>query len=95
MAWHGTVQLGMARQGKIRHGFIFMDDEFYTVKEFAALLKMSPETIRRAIRKGEIVAVKLIPHKNSSYRISRYQLDRMAQNINSKGKNNEDSYFQD
>jgi len=60
---------------------MFMDYEdtetYYTVKEFAKLLKVSPETIRRGIRSGNIIAVRIGEGKTSSLRIPRVQLDRM------------------
>jgi len=56
-------------------------EEFYTVKEFAKLLKMSQETIRRAIRAGKIIALKPGGGETSALRIPRLELDRMAQNL--------------
>jgi excisionase family DNA binding protein len=55
-------------------------EEFYTVKEFAKLLKISTETVRRAIRAGKIAAIKFTDSENGSWRISRHQLDRMTTN---------------
>ncbi len=59
-------------------------DEYYTVKEFAKLLKISAETVRRAIRAGKIAAVKLNDTEKGSWRISRLQLQRMAANYTAK-----------
>lgn len=53
-------------------------DEFYTVEEFANILKVTPETIRRAIRAGRIAAIKYNDCKKGSWRISRHQFDKMA-----------------
>mgnify|MGYP001626380320 CR=1 FL=1 len=36
-----------------------MTGKYYTVKELAALLRVSDSTIRRMIRKGQIKAIKL------------------------------------
>ena len=57
------------------------NDTFYTVKEFATLLKVNPETIRKAIRSGKIIAIKPGGGKTSSLRIPRIELDRMSQNL--------------
>jgi excisionase family DNA binding protein len=66
------------------------DEEFYTIKEFAKLLKVTPETVRRAIRAGKILALKFGDGKTSSWRIPRIQLDRMALRCVEKyGENNE------
>ena len=57
------------------------NDTFYTVKEFAKLLKVAPETIRKAIRAKKIIALKPGGGRTSALRIPRLQLDRMAQNL--------------
>ncbi len=57
-----------------------MIEEYYTVKEFAKLLKLSTETVRRAIRAGKIAAVKIDDSKKGSWRISRFQFERMTAN---------------
>ena len=63
-------------------------DEYYTVAEFAKLLKLSTETVRRAIRAGKIAAVKLNDTKKGSWRISRHQFDKMSASYTAKyGKN--------
>jgi excisionase family DNA binding protein len=56
-------------------------EEFYTVKEFAKLLKMNPETIRKAIRAKKIIALKPGGGQTSSLRIPRVELNRMAQTL--------------
>lgn len=52
--------------------------EFYTIKEFAKLLQVHPETIRKAVRNGKIIALKPGGGRTSSLRIPRLELDRMA-----------------
>lgn len=70
---------------------MFMDyeetDIYYTVKEFANLLKVKPETIRRGIRSGNIIAVRIGDGKTSSLRIPRVQLDRMVRKNRIVGEN--------
>ena len=38
---------------------ISLEDEFYTIEELSKLLKVEHKTIRRAIKRGEIKAMKL------------------------------------
>lgn len=51
---------------------------YYTVKEFAGKLNVSPTTIRRAILYGRIHAFRIGKGKRSSYRIISSELERMA-----------------
>jgi excisionase family DNA binding protein len=46
--------------------------EVYTVEEFAKLFKLSPETVRNLIRRGEISAIRL----GAYYRIPQDVVDR-------------------
>lgn len=46
--------------------------EVYTVEEFAEIFKVSPESVRNLIRKGEISAIKI----GKQYRISKTVVDR-------------------
>lgn len=55
--------------------------EYYTVKEFAHLLKVNPETIRNAIRSGKIIAIKPGGGKTSGLRIPEIELQRMASDL--------------
>jgi excisionase family DNA binding protein len=50
---------------------------FLTVEEFAKRMKMSPTTIRRAIRDGKIYASRLSPSKRAPYRIAESELERL------------------
>lgn len=52
-----------------------MDTEFYSVKEVAVIFAVNELTIRRAIRKGWIKAIKIGEGKRSPYRISRKCID--------------------
>lgn len=50
--------------------------KFYTVNEAAVFFSISPRTIRRMIKDGELIAVKI----RSEYRISQEEIDRYIQN---------------
>lgn len=54
-----------------------MDSQYFTVKEFAALVKVSPLSIRRAIKEGRISAIRIGSSKNAEYRIPATQIDRL------------------
>lgn len=56
-----------------------MEIEFFTVYEFAKLLKVHHQTIRTAIRKGKIRAFRVTPGNKSSWRIHKSEIERMAQ----------------
>ena len=55
-----------------------MKDPFYTVKEVAALLRVHPATIRRAINNGKIAGFRVGKGKKSSFRIFKNEIERMA-----------------
>lgn len=52
--------------------------EVCSVVEFAGLLKVHPNTVRKAIKCGRIQAFRIGVGKRSSYRIYKYELERMA-----------------
>lgn len=52
-----------------------VENEFYSVKEVAVIFAVNELTIRRAIRKGWIKAIKIGEGKRSPYRISRKCID--------------------
>ncbi len=64
-------------------------NEYYTVKEFSLLLKVNPETIRKAIRAKKIIALKPGGGKTSGLRIPRLELDRMVAQVIYKTQNEE------
>jgi excisionase family DNA binding protein len=54
-----------------------MQDEFFSVKEVANILKVHPNTIYRAIEKGYIRAIRVGDRKRSPYRISKIVVEKM------------------
>jgi len=56
---------------------LVMEDEFFSVKEVATILKVHPNTIYRAIDKGYILAIRVGDRKRSPYRISKIIIDKM------------------
>lgn len=51
------------------------ENEFYTVNETADLFHTHPTTIRRAIKQGFLIAIRLGLGKKSPYRISRKSIE--------------------
>ena len=51
---------------------------FYTVKEFASVLRVHETTVRRLIKKGRINAFRIGAERKSGYRIPRDEISRMA-----------------
>lgn len=54
------------------------NSDFVSIKEFAAILGVHPDTIRRSIRRGRISAVRIGGGKRSVYRILKSETNRMA-----------------
>ena len=52
--------------------------EFFSIKEFALLLRIHANTVRRAIKSGRIGAFKVGSGKKSTYRIPRSEINRIA-----------------
>lgn len=52
--------------------------DFYTVNEFAALMRVCPHTIRRAIKKGKILGFRVGQSPRSQIRIPHYEIERLA-----------------
>jgi excisionase family DNA binding protein len=55
----------------------FKDCKFFTVKEFAKKMNMSPYTIRRSIISGKIYAMRPGMGKKSPYRIPETEFERL------------------
>lgn len=58
-----------------------MDSEFYSIKELAVIFNVHISTIRRAIRKGFIIAIRMGDGKKSPYRISKKQIEAIHSSI--------------
>jgi len=58
-----------------------MDREFYSIKEVAYIFSVSSLTIRRAIRKGYIQAMRIGDGKKSPYRISKKTIENIHLNL--------------
>ena len=58
-----------------------MISEFYSVKEVAVIFSVSELTIRRAIRKGWICAIRVGDSKKSPYRISKLSIKAIHDSI--------------
>lgn len=52
-----------------------MDSEFYSIKEVARIFSVHEVTIRRAIKMGFIVAIRIGNAKRSPYRISKKSIE--------------------
>lgn len=52
-----------------------MESEFYTIKETAVIFSVHQNTIRRAIKKGFLVAIRIGNGPKSPYRISKKEIE--------------------
>jgi excisionase family DNA binding protein len=52
-----------------------MDQEFYSIKEVATIFAVHQITIRRAIKKGYLVAIRIGGGKRSPYRVSKKEIE--------------------
>lgn len=55
-----------------------IENEFLSVKEYAALLNVHPNTVRRSLKSGRISGFKVGSGKRSDYRIPKSEINRMA-----------------
>jgi hypothetical protein len=55
-----------------------MEDDFVSIKEFAALIKMHPNSVRRSIKKGRLNAFRIGEGPRAVYRIARSEVNRLA-----------------
>ena len=58
-----------------------METEFYSIKEVAVIFNVHANTIRRAIQKGYIIAIRIGEGKKSPYRVSRKSIEAVHVNI--------------
>ena len=61
--------------------FALPEKEFYSVKEIAVIFGCHHTTIRRAVKLGFIVAIRLGNGKRSPYRISKQSIEKIHQTI--------------
>lgn len=54
------------------------NSDFVSIKEFAAILGVHPDTIRRSIKRGRINAVRVGGGKRTVFRIPKSETNRMA-----------------
>ena len=52
--------------------------EFITINQFAIKVQVHPNTVRRAIRKGRVAAIRICTGKKILYRIPRSELTRVS-----------------
>lgn len=55
-----------------------IENDFFTIKEFAGKIGVHPNTVRRAVKSGRIGAFKVGSGKKSPYRIAKTEVNRMA-----------------
>lgn len=53
-------------------------EEYLSIKEFASLMRVHPQTIRRSIRLGKLQSVRIGPGKTACYRIPRSEIGRIS-----------------
>lgn len=58
-----------------------MDTEFYSIKEAACIFNVHTNTIRRAVKKGFIIAIRVGEGQRSPYRISKKSIDAIHSSI--------------
>lgn len=54
------------------------EPDFLSIKEFAVLIRVHPNTVRRAIKAGRIQAFQVGLKAKSGYRIARCEINKMA-----------------
>lgn len=52
--------------------------DFVSIKEFAGIVGVHPNTVRRSIKRGRISAFKIGSGKKSIYRIARTEINRLS-----------------
>lgn len=58
-----------------------LHSEFLTIKEAAIIFSVHQTTIRRAIKKGFLIAIRIGNGPRSPYRISRKEIDAIHQSL--------------
>ena len=60
---------------------MILDTEFYSIKEAACVFNVHENTIRRAVKRGFIIAIRVGEGKKSPYRISKKSIDAIHTSI--------------
>ena len=58
-----------------------MDSEFYTIKETAVIFGVHHNTIRRAVKNGHLIAIRVGGGKKSPYRVSKKEIEAIHHSI--------------
>lgn len=53
-------------------------EEYLTIKEFAGLLRVHPNTVRLSLKKGKLQSVRIGEGKKAGYRIPKSEISRIA-----------------
>ncbi|MCF1193388.1 helix-turn-helix domain-containing protein [Mangrovimonas sp. AS39] len=53
-------------------------EEYLTIKEFAGLLRVHPNTVRLSLKKGKLQCVRIGEGKRAGYRIPKSEISRVA-----------------
>lgn len=53
-------------------------EEYLTIKEFAGILSVHPNTVRRSIKHGKLQCVRIGIGKKAGYRIPKSEISRVA-----------------
>lgn len=69
-----------------------MNQEFYSIKELAVIFHVHENTIRRAIKNGHIIAIRIGDKKRSPYRISKRSIDAIHSAIIFSSSRNQKAY---
>jgi len=54
------------------------EPDFLTIKEFALMIRVHPNTVRRSIQKGRISAFRIGEGAHSGFRIPRAEVNRLS-----------------
>ncbi len=58
-----------------------MDKEFYSIKETAVIFGVHENTIRKAVKKGHLIGIRISDAKKSPYRISKKEIEAIHASI--------------
>lgn len=58
-----------------------MESEFYSIKETAVIFNVHVSTIRRAIKKGHLIAIRMGLGPKSPYRVSKKQIEAIHKSV--------------